>query len=409
MHGAANGMKYGRVACALLVLSGAAQAEPARQLHDLKDRIRQVQKDVTETEGSRRDALDGLKKIERDIARTTRNLRQLEDQKGRLQQELGGLHQETDALRSVLDKQQDGLGTLVVQRYQASFADALNTTDPQQAEAQRSYLGQLAQDRAHAIAGSRSRIQSLNDMTQAHERKVQELARVEQEVGRQQARLKEENAAKATWVATLSHRLESQRQNLSALQRDEARLTHLMEKLARQAEERRRRQRQQHPARAEKPRPRQSGDSTVAIIRETPEPGLDDSAFAHLRGALRLPVAGELRNRFGSPRIDTGLKWSGLFIRCPAGRDVKAVAAGKVVYADWLRGFGNVLIIDHGGGYMSLYGGGDHLRQSVGATVERGSVVATTGNTGGQDETGLYFELRYQGKPFDPLGWVGHP
>jgi septal ring factor EnvC (AmiA/AmiB activator) len=119
-----------------------------------------------------------------------------------------------------------------------------------------------------------------------------------------------------------------------------------------------------------------------------------------------MPVRGELVGRFGSPRSDSGLTWRGLFIQAPAGREVKAVAPGRIVFADWLRGFGNLLILDHGDGFMSLYGNNEALLGSLGDSVRGGEAVATVGASGGNTATGLYFELRHQGKPFDPLGWL---
>ncbi|HEX5628873.1 MAG TPA: peptidoglycan DD-metalloendopeptidase family protein, partial [Usitatibacteraceae bacterium] len=128
--------------------------------------------------------------------------------------------------------------------------------------------------------------------------------------------------------------------------------------------------------------------------------------FPTLKGKLRLPVRGELMNRYGSPREEGGATWRGLFIRAAVGELVRAVADGRVVYADWLRGFGNLLILDHGGGYMSLYGYNDGLLRQVGEGVKGGDSVAQVGASGGAEESGLYFELRYDGKPFDPLRWV---
>ena len=137
-----------------------------------------------------------------------------------------------------------------------------------------------------------------------------------------------------------------------------------------------------------------------------PDASGDGRAFAQLKGRLHLPVRGELRNRFGSPREDSGLAWKGLFIATSAGQEVKAIAAGRVVFADWLRGFGNLLIIDHGGGYMSLYGNNESLYKLVGAETLGGETVAAVGNTGGNTDSGLYFEIRHQGKAFDPLAWI---
>ena len=138
-----------------------------------------------------------------------------------------------------------------------------------------------------------------------------------------------------------------------------------------------------------------------------PDGSNDGSAFAELKGKLSLPVRGELASRFGSPRNDGGLVWRGLFLTAPGGTPVKAVAAGRVVYADWLRGFGNLLIVDHGEDYLSLYGYNEALLKQVGDSVGGGETLATVGNSGGSTQSGLYFEIRHQGKPIDPMTWAG--
>ncbi len=113
-----------------------------------------------------------------------------------------------------------------------------------------------------------------------------------------------------------------------------------------------------------------------------------------------------LTNRFGAPREAGGLSWKGLFIRANDGEPVRAVADGRVVFADWLRGFGNLLILDHGGGFMTLYGYNEALLKQVGDAARAGESVARVGNTGGGQDSGVYFELRHQSKPLDPLSWV---
>ncbi len=131
--------------------------------------------------------------------------------------------------------------------------------------------------------------------------------------------------------------------------------------------------------------------------------------FARMKGSLKLPAKGELLSRFGATRSGGGPAWKGLFIQTPNGAEVHAVAPGRVVFAEWLRGFGNLLIIDHGDQYLSVYGNNEALLKQPGDVVQTGDLVATAGNSGGNPETGLYFELRYQGKPFDPIGWTsGH-
>ena len=119
-----------------------------------------------------------------------------------------------------------------------------------------------------------------------------------------------------------------------------------------------------------------------------------------------VPVAGELINRFGVPRESGGTKWKGWFIRCATGQEVRAVAAGRVVYADWLRGFGNLLILDHGGGCMTLYGNNDALLAAPGAEVGEGEPVAQAGASGGSPDSGVYFEVRFDGTAVDPASWA---
>ncbi|MBU1665733.1 MAG: peptidoglycan DD-metalloendopeptidase family protein, partial [Gammaproteobacteria bacterium] len=128
--------------------------------------------------------------------------------------------------------------------------------------------------------------------------------------------------------------------------------------------------------------------------------------FDRLKGKLALPVAGEILHRYGQNRDGGGPAWKGLFIRARQGQEVHAVGSGQVAFADWLRGFGNLLIIDHGDGFLSLYSNNESLYKQPGDPIRAGDVVAAVGATGGQDEPGLYFELRRQGKPFDPLTWV---
>jgi septal ring factor EnvC (AmiA/AmiB activator) len=110
-------------------------------------------------------------------------------------------------------------------------------------------------------------------------------------------------------------------------------------------------------------------------------------------------------NRFGANREDSGISWKGLFIKANEGAEVKSVANGRIVFADWLRGFGNLIIVDHGDGYMSLYGNNQTLLKPVGETVKAGDAIAAVGNSGGNASNGLYYELRRLSRPFDPLSW----
>jgi septal ring factor EnvC (AmiA/AmiB activator) len=173
-------------------------------------------------------------------------------------------------------------------------------------------------------------------------------------------------------LARVALELRKSRREIKVLRADEARLARLVEELGR----------------------------VVAARVESGAP------FSRLRGRLTPPVQGELSARFGAPRGAAGTEAKGVFIRAPEGRPVRAVASGQVVYADWMRGFGNLLILDHGEAYLSIYANTEALLKQVGDIVAAGEAIATTGASGGNEETGLYFELRHLGRAFDPLRWV---
>ena len=128
--------------------------------------------------------------------------------------------------------------------------------------------------------------------------------------------------------------------------------------------------------------------------------------FAKLKKKLKLPVKGKVIYKYNAKRSDTGTRWKGLFIKTTEGSSVKSVASGQVVFSDWLRGFGNIIIIDHGKSYMSLYGNNDSLLKQKGEFIKGGEVIALSGNSGGNKYNGLYYELRHNGKPFNPLKWT---
>ena len=130
------------------------------------------------------------------------------------------------------------------------------------------------------------------------------------------------------------------------------------------------------------------------------------AAFSGKPGQLPWPVEGRLIASFGEPKSGGKLHWNGMYFGASEGEHIKAIAGGEVVYADWLNGFGMLLIINHGNGYMSLYGGNRELLTDIGETVEKGQIVATVGSTAGHNESGLYFEIRENAVPVDPGQWI---
>ncbi|HJS39557.1 MAG TPA: peptidoglycan DD-metalloendopeptidase family protein, partial [Burkholderiales bacterium] len=176
------------------------------------------------------------------------------------------------------------------------------------------------------------------------------------------------------------------RRTLGALEADERRLARVVEEIGRVL--------------AARP------GAGYARVEKVPQLGGVAGPFSTLRGKLRLPVRGELVGRFGAQRGEGPAGTKGVFIRAPEGQPVLAVAAGQVVFADWMRGYGNLLIVDHGESYLSIYANNESLLKQTGDPVASGETLATVGASGGNEQSGLYFELRYLGKAFDPLRWV---
>ena len=141
------------------------------------------------------------------------------------------------------------------------------------------------------------------------------------------------------------------------------------------------------------------------LIESPPEPRFDNKPFAKLRGQLAWPVKGKVKKLFGHQKQFSELRWQGVLIEAPIGRHVRAISGGKIVFADWLRGLGNIIIIDHGNSYLSLYGHNESLFKSVGEWVEAGDIISSIGSSGGQKKSSLYFEIRKKGKPQNPNKW----
>lgn len=146
-------------------------------------------------------------------------------------------------------------------------------------------------------------------------------------------------------------------------------------------------------------------DSIEQILVDAPEPELEQRVFAEMRGKLSWPVNGKLRRLYGQFKPLSDLRWQGIIIQAPTGRHVKAVSHGRVAFADWLRGLGNLIIIDHGNSYLSLYGHNESLFKTAGEWVEPGDIISSVGSSGGQEKPGLYFEIRKKGKPQNPTKW----
>jgi len=379
-----------------IAASGAAMAartavDAKDELRDLRGRIEALQRKLAAAEESQGEAADALKDSERAISEASRALRELDQQSDEVNHRLSELATEARAKQATLQKHQAMLSQLLYQHYVGAQADplrlALSGEDPNRIARNLIYLGYVSRARAGLIGEIQGHLTRIRQITRDAEEQARELAAITEEQSGQRRRLESEKRARAGVLSRISLEIRRQRQEIGTLRRNETRLTRLIEQLGRIV------------ARPRPPPPRIRNE-------RVPERGTEGGPFEHLKGRLALPVRGELAGRFGSPRSDGGPTWKGVFITARPGDEVRAVAGGRVVYSDWLRGFGNLLIVDHGGAYMSLYGNNETLFRRVGDEIQRGEAIATVGNSGGNADSGLYFELRHQGRPLDPLPWV---
>jgi septal ring factor EnvC (AmiA/AmiB activator) len=387
-----------------------AKASPLRQqqLQSEQRRLRQelvgLRQQVARAEASRAEVADALRESEAAISAANRRLRELAAERRQVQQEIEGLAVRGRALGARRLDEERGLGAVLRSQHvlarQSPLQRMLDGDSPGERQRELVYLDYLARSRTNALADLRTRSEEVAELHAQSEVKQLELAALAEDEQRNRADLLKQQAVRSRTLDRLARQLAGQRRSLETLRRDEKRLASLIGEIEKLLAEQARRQ-PRETARARRPDARSPAEAV-----DVPSGG----DFAQLRGRLVLPVRGEVVARFGSPRpteaqVDAPT-WKGVFIRAAAGADVFAVAAGRVVFADWLRGFGNLLVIDHGEGFLSVYGNNEALLAEVGARVGAGDPVATVGSTGGVAEAGLYFELRFKGRPIDPLRWA---
>lgn len=384
-------------------------------LGDLKIKIQALKKELDNKQAAHKDATDALKDSETAISQANKKLFDINQQQKENQSTLVTLKKESLTLNDKLSEQQKQLSLLVKQQYvhgnQSYTKLLLQNKNPSQISRDIQYYSYIAKAHAQLINEmqiSLDKVKVLNNETAATLQAVADL-KAKQLAERQT--LEQQKSEKSKVVKSLSGQITAQRNQINKLKRDEQNLSKLVERLAKIIAKPPKKvvKRKTIAKKPNVPDVKTSDEKpvnqTIAKNEETPTNTYAGSNFSALKGKLNLPVRGDVTNRFGSSRRDTGVSWKGLFIRAAEGSDVKSVASGRVVFADWLRGFGNLIIVDHGSGYMSLYGNNQAVLKQVGDEVNAGDNIAAVGNSGGNESNGLYYELRRLSKPFDPMSW----
>ena len=359
-----------------------------------------------------------LNKVESDINDVTQNMQRLSEQKDTLQglladtekhygetaallktlqaqiekkrQSLNKIRQDMDVYQNEIDKLSKELADQIRVAYAIGQKEKLKLLLNQQDLALSSrmmvYFNYFNKDRLKKLVDLETAVQRLDQLDKQKETEAgfleQDLARKKSE----QAVLDEVRKQRNELLVKIGNDFSSSEQQLSQLQESENRLKSLVDSLPVTEEE--------LAADAEQPAELSSS------MENSSEPKAD---FSTLKGKLPWPVNGKLAQKFGSARTEG--TWDGVLIDANEGQEIKAVTAGKVVYAEWLRSYGLMMIIDHGQGYMTLYAFNQSLYKRTGDSVEAGEVIASVGESGGRSQAGLYFGIRNKGVPVDPLEW----
>lgn len=402
------------LALALPLPSGAQTTrETERKLQKLRTELKGVAQERRQIEGQRGQASQQLREADEKVARTGRALAQTEAALREQGRALAEAEQRRSTLQGNLAQQHRELAGLLRAAYQLGNHAPLKLLLSQDtvADANRAlaYHRYLQRERAQRITTLTADLKELEALQAQIAERKQKLQGTQQDQKQQAAALEADRRDRAKTVASLEERFKDQREKEQALGQDakalETLLANLRAAAARAEAERRAAARR---AAAEKAAAERAARQAAAQGRPPPPtkvPPAVASAPAPKVGGLGWPLPGNLLARYGG-KLPDGRTSSGVLIGAPAGSTVTAVADGTVVFSDWMTGYGMILIVDHGNGYMSLYAHNDTLLKDAGARVSRGDAVAKVGNSGGQGVTALYFELRRGGQPVNPDSWL---
>ena len=361
-----------------------AQAEQSVSQVEIEARLKALDKEISNYKETL-DSTQGQKsKIEATLERNEQGINKLINEIDTIEKELDTTN---DRVSSLTEKQKELLTVKSEQQYyieqqvraayeigsQEYLKILLNQEDPNEIARMLTYYDYFNQARSRQIESYNLTLLDLDRVTQELAEETVVLESQRRALGAQQKSLANVQKEKQMTLKALINQISTTGSALSKLEQDRGRLEQLLDRL------------QESLANLDAPRSAQP--------------------FAGMQGKLLLPVEGRISHRFGNQKNQGKLRWHGIFIDAAEGESVYAVHYGRVVFSDWLRGFGLLMIVSHGEGYMSLYGHNQALFRETGDWVSAGEVIAAVGDSGGQDKTGLYFEIRIDGKPNNPQNW----
>ncbi len=398
----------------LAVISGGALAQSQRdaqkRLEKARGELKSIAQERRKLEGERGDASRKLREADEQVGRSSRTLSETESSLRREEAALAELQQRREQMLGHLGGQREQLAALVRSAYMTGGDAPLKVllSQDRAADASRTlaYHRYLQRDRATRIAGLTAELQALAQVEQDITARRAQLDADRKRLRGQVNQLQRDRQTSAKLVADLEQRYQDRSVREKALGQDVRSLERLLANL-RAAAARAEAERKAAARKAAEERARAQARQGTTRGTETPARPRPEVAHAPALkvGGLGWPLSGNLLARYGG-RMPDGRTSSGVLIGAPAGSTVTAVADGTVVFSEWMTGYGLILIVDHGNGYMSLYAHNESLLRDTGDRVKRGDAVAKVGTSGGQGTPALYFELRRNGQPVDPGSWL---
>jgi len=349
-----------------------------KQLKTLLHKIDKLKQAIDVKEDSKSRYIKQLKTIERSIGNINLKVRKIGEQIDAKKADLAALRATRLEHQRSLSRENEYLAEQVYSAFtlgrQEKVKLLFSQQSPQTLQRNLVYYQYFSNARVALINSVKTSIDKILE-TESLIRKAQsDLQKNQQALATQREQLNKDLGKRKTIIASLDKQLKSQGGSLTRLEDEATQLQNLIK-------------------------------SIQEIFDEAPEIEISRQAFARLKGKLAWPVKGKVKRLYGRNKPLSNLRWQGVIIEASSGSRVKAVSHGRVAFADWLRGLGNLIIIDHGNSYLSLYGHNESLFKSAGEWVEAGEIISSIGSSGGQKTPGLYFEIRKKGKPQNPTGW----
>ncbi|WP_070884562.1 murein hydrolase activator EnvC [Pseudomonas sp. D1-3] len=390
------------------------KADTQKQLDAARADVAELKKLLEQLQQEKSGVQKQLKTTETEMGELENQVKGLREELQESEEELKRLDQEKKKLQGARLEQQRLIGIQARAAYQGGRQEyiklLLNQQNPEKFSRTLTYYDYLAEARMAQLTAFNETLRQLANVEQDISHHQQQLQAQKGELDSRSAQLAEVRKERQQALAKLNKDYAARDQRLRAREQEQAELGRVLrtieQTLARQAREAEAQRQRELAAAREKP-------STPAATGKRAEsaPLVSSGAtyggpFANAKGKLPWPVNGRLVARYGTPRgEDARTKWDGVLIGATAGSQVRAVHGGRVVFADWLRGSGLLVILDHGNGYLTLYGHNQSLLKDAGDIVKAGDPIATVGTSGGQDTPALYFAIRQQGRASDPAQW----